>query len=119
VRRLLRIGAGLVAVGAIVAIAVSGAGSKTLRAAPAGVRTATVPHVNLPPTAGVACSVASSSASVCAAGPCTVYVQSAPPPTVPGLTPGANCTTRARTHSRAVPISAPLAGQAVTRTAGP
>ena len=92
-RRIVRVGICVFAVGAIVAISVAGAGSKTIRATPAAARTASVLHIpipravvpravapsaQLPPDAGISCPAATTSSSVCSAQPCVVFVQSAP-----------------------------------------
>ena len=92
-RRMVRVGICVIAVGAIVGISVAGAGSKTLKTTPPAARTASVfripvpralvpravaPSVQVPEGAGVSCPVATTSSSVCSAEPCAVFVQSAP-----------------------------------------
>jgi len=74
-RRMVRVGICLIAVGAIVGISVAGAGSKTLKATPAAARLATAPRLGPLAHSGVACPIATSS-SVCSAKPCAVFVQS-------------------------------------------
>ena len=154
-RRMVRVGFCVIAVGAIVGVSVAGAGSKTLKTTPAASRTATAPRVRPLVPAGVACPVATTSSSVCSAKPCAVFVQSAAAPTAflrsaatlkqrlhilkqqlatgkiapkqivrapavrRAVVPGnATCTGKAQALPRAIPISAPLASETVTRTAG-
>lgn len=119
-RRIVRVGICVIAVGVIATISVAGAGSKTIRATPAAARTATAPRLRPLVPAGVACPVASTSSSACSAKPCTVFVQSAAAPTVRrALAPrNPRCAAKANALPRVIPISAPVAGETVTRTAG-
>ena len=175
-RRMVRVGSCVIAVGAIVGISVAGAGSKTLKTTAPAARTASVfripvpralvpravaPSVQVPPDSGVACPAAATSSSVCSAQPCVVFVQSAtsasavlgapagdtlkqqlhilgrqfpsgkiakgpllpkailtaPPAGRARAQANSSCVGKARAVPRAIPISAPLASETVTRTA--
>jgi hypothetical protein len=111
-RRIVRVGICVIAVGVIAAIAVAGAGSKTLKTTPVAARTASVfripvpralvprpvaPSVQVPQGAGVACPAATTSSSVCSAQPCVVFVHSAPSPSALVRAP-AGATLKQRLH---------------------